>query len=363
MGILEKIEAIKAEMARTQRNKATERSFGVLKARLAKLVAELTDPAGGGSKGGGTGFDVRMAGDARVAQIGMPSVGKSSLLNKLTGTQAEAAAYEFTTLTCVPGRIQHNGATIQFLDLPGIIEGAAQGKGRGRQVIATAKTADLILMMLDATKDSKERRMLEAELEHVGLRLNTQPPDLTIKIKKGGGISFTTTVPLTHLDQQLVVSILHDARVFNADVLIRADCTVDEFIDVLIGNRRYVRCLYCYNKIDSISIEAVDALAREPNTVVISVESELNLDYLVERIWKELDLIRVYTKRKGELPDFSDGLILPRGTTVQQACMRIHKGLLDEFKYALVWGRSAKHTPQIVGLGHVLDDEDVIFIV
>jgi ribosome-interacting GTPase 1 len=65
---------------------------------------------------------------------GFPSVGKSSLLTLLTGTESEAAAYEFTTLTCIPGVIHYNDAKIQLLDLPGIIEGAAEGKGRGRQV-------------------------------------------------------------------------------------------------------------------------------------------------------------------------------------------------------------------------------------
>lgn len=75
------------------------------------------------------------SGDARVALIGFPSVGKSTLLNKLTNTHSEACAYEFTTLTCIPGKIEYNGANIQLLDLPGIIEGAAQGKGRGRQVM------------------------------------------------------------------------------------------------------------------------------------------------------------------------------------------------------------------------------------
>lgn len=52
----------------------------------------------------------------------------------LTGTHSEAASYEFTTLTCIPGIIQYNDTKIQLLDLPGIIEGASEGKGRGRQV-------------------------------------------------------------------------------------------------------------------------------------------------------------------------------------------------------------------------------------
>jgi small GTP-binding protein len=68
-------------------------------------------------------------------------VGKSSLLTELTGTNSEAAAYEFTTLTCIPGVIHYNDAKIQLLDLPGIIEGAAQGKGRGRQVRGTSQGA------------------------------------------------------------------------------------------------------------------------------------------------------------------------------------------------------------------------------
>ena len=66
--------------------------------------------------------------------VGFPSVGKSTLLTTLTGTRSEAAAYEFTTLTCIPGVIHYKDSKIQLLDLPGIIEGASEGKGRGRQV-------------------------------------------------------------------------------------------------------------------------------------------------------------------------------------------------------------------------------------
>ena len=130
MGIQDKIKEIEAEMARTQKNKATEYHLGQLKAKLAKLRTQLqTDSAA--SKGGpGDGFDVGRYGDSRVALIGFPSVGKSTLLSQLTGTDSEAAAYEFTTLTCIPGVIHYNDAKVQLLDLPGIIEGAAQGKVR-----------------------------------------------------------------------------------------------------------------------------------------------------------------------------------------------------------------------------------------
>ena len=64
--------------------------------------------------------------------IGFPSVGKSTMLSTLTDTKSEVAAYEFTTLTCIPGVVHYREAKIQLLDLPGIIEGASEGRGRGR---------------------------------------------------------------------------------------------------------------------------------------------------------------------------------------------------------------------------------------
>ena len=113
------------------------------------------------SKGGGEGFDVTKSGDTRIGLIGFPSVGKSTLLTKLTGTFSEVAAYEFTTLTCIPGVIHYKGAKIQLLDLPGIIEGAKDGKGRGRQIIGTARTCNMILIVLDAMKPVTHKRLIE----------------------------------------------------------------------------------------------------------------------------------------------------------------------------------------------------------
>ena len=127
-----KIAEIEVEMARTQKNKATEGHLGLLKAKMAKLKREIIDNAAKAAGGGGEGFDVSKSGDARVGLIGFPSVGKSTLLNKLTGTFSEVADYEFTTLTCIPGVYKYKGSKIQLLDLPGIIEGAKDGKGRGK---------------------------------------------------------------------------------------------------------------------------------------------------------------------------------------------------------------------------------------
>ncbi|KAH9912237.1 developmentally regulated GTP-binding protein, partial [Epithele typhae] len=338
---------------------ATEYHLGLLKAKLARYRAQLLEPTTK-SGGAGTGFDVQKSGDARVALIGFPSVGKSTLLSKCTHTQSESAAYEFTTLTAIPGVLEYEGARIQLLDLPGIVEGASQGRGRGRQVVATAKTADLILVMLDATKSEEQRRLLEIELDAVGIRLNKQKPDVVFKRKTTGGV-LNKTVPLTKTDERTIRSILASYKLHNCDVMIREDITTDEFIDVLIGIFNPVPCqLYVYNKVDAISLEQVDKLAREDHTVVISCELGLNLNYLIERIWDELGLVKVYTKKRGAHPDLEDPVCLRKGATVENVCNGIHRSLAANFRYAL--GKSSKFSPhaQKVSLHHQVADDDIV---
>lgn len=204
MALVQKIEDIEAEIARTQVNKATMSHLCQLRAKVAKYKREiLADPKGGGG-GPGEGFDVRATGDARVGFVGFPSVGKSTLLTSLTDVQSEAASYEFTTLTCIPGIKFWKGAKMQLLDLPGIIEGARDGKGRGRQVIAVARTCSCLIIVLDALKDIQQKKIIEKELEGVGIRLNKKPPEIKVEKKVSGGINYAATVRLTHLDEDSI---------------------------------------------------------------------------------------------------------------------------------------------------------------
>lgn len=353
-------------MARTQKNKATETHLGLLKSKLAKLKRELIDPPGQKSSGGGEGFDVKSSGDARVGMIGFPSVGKSTLLTKMTGQFSEAADYEFTTLTCIPGVYNYKGTKIQLLDLPGIIEGAKDGKGRGRQVIGVARTCTLILVVLDAMKPMTDKRIIERELEGFGIRLNKTPPMIKLKKKDKGGISITRAhgVEMTNMNEDTARAILHEYRVSNADVHFGNDATMDELIDVIEGNRKYVPCIYVLNKIDGITIEELDLLDQVQHYVPISAKDEWNLDELMDRIWEYLDLIRIYTKPKGQIPDYEAPVILPRGhCSVLEFCGKLHKTLAKEFASAKVWGTSAKHNPQRVGKDHLLADEDVVQII
>ena len=138
-------------------------------------------------------------------------------MSRITGQHSEAAAYEFTTLTTVPGQVLYNGAKIQMLDLPGIIQGAKDGKGRGRQVIAVAKTCHLIFIVLDVNKPLTDKRVIETELEGFGIRINKEPPNIYFKKKDKGGINITNTVPLTHIDKDVRNATISDEAMFWTD--------------------------------------------------------------------------------------------------------------------------------------------------
>lgn len=352
-------------MAKTQKNKATAKHLGLLKAKIAKLKRELINPTvAGGGGGAGVGFDVARTGVASVGFIGFPSVGKSSLMSKLTGTYSEAADYEFTTLTTVPGVLYHKGAKIQILDLPGIIQGAKDGKGRGRQVIAAARSTQLIFIVLDVLKPLTDKAIIEDELEGFGIRLNKSPPNITFKKKERGGLNITNTVPLTQIDYDEVRAVCNEYRINSADISFRCDASIDEFIDVIEGNRIYIPCIYVLNKIDQISIEELDMIYRIDHCVPISAKEGWNYDELLDTMWKYLDLVRVYTKPKGLQPDYSDPVVLKRNACgMEDFCNAIHKSITRQFKSAFVWGASVRHNPQKVGLGHQLEDEDVVTII
>ena len=198
MGVPEKIKAIEDEIGRTQLNKATEHHIGLLKAKIAKLKREQEAIQIKKSSKKSDGFSVRRTGDATVVFIGLPSVGKSTLLNKLTGSRSTVGAFQFTTLTVVPGIMKHRGAQIQLLDLPGIIKGASSGKGLGKRVLSVARSADLVLLVLDVFHPNDEKVLIK-ELDNIGIKLNQKPPNIIIEKSSSGGISIVKQVKMTKI--------------------------------------------------------------------------------------------------------------------------------------------------------------------
>lgn len=131
------------------------------------------------------------------------------------------------------------------------------------------------------------------------------------------------------LDPELVKSVLHEYKLTNCDLVIRCDATIDDVIDTIEGDRKYMPCLYALNKIDEITVEELDIIDKIPHYVPVCAYKEWNLDGLVEKCWEYLDLIRVYTKPKGQKPDYEQPVVVPRKkSTAADFCNRIHRNLL-----------------------------------
>jgi len=346
--LLQQIKQLEEEIKRTPYNKATEHHIGRLKAKLARLKEELEKER---RKSARQTISIKKEGDATVALVGFPSVGKSSLLNALTNAKSEVGDYDFTTKKPVPGIMEYKHATIQIIDMPGIVEGAASGRGRGREVLSAVRIADLIVIVADVFKlDSIE--IVKRELYEAGIRLDQKPPDVVIRRKDRGGVKISSTVPLG-LDERTIAEILKEYKIHNADVLIRENITMERLIDALNGNCVYIPSITVVNKIDIMDVDV--------NAIKVSATRGINLDLLKEEIYRKLRFIKVYLKPPGEKMS-EKPMILREGARIEDVCRKIHNDFVENFKYARVWGRSVKHEGQRVGLDHVLSDGDVVSI-
>jgi len=367
MGLEEEIREIEEEIAETPYNKSTEAHIGRLKAKLAEKKEELEQKQS--SSGGGPGYAVEKHGDATVALVGFPSVGKSTLLNALTNADSEIGAYDFTTLDVNPGMLQYRGANIQLLDVPGLIEGAADGRGGGQEVLSVVRTADLVVFLLSVFEiDHYER--LSGELYANGIRLDQEPPRVTVRKKHKDGISVNASVDLD-IDEQTIKGVLREQGYVNADVTIGEQIDIDCLVDGVVDNRVYLPSLVVVNKVDLIDRDYLGTVHEQlrahdidpDEAVYISAQQEKGLDALQERLWDELGLIRIYMDKPGRGVDREEPLVLREGDTVGDACEKLGGSFDERFRFARVSGPSAKHDDQQVGRDHELEDEDVLRIV
>lgn len=353
----DRIEQIKEEIRKTPYHKGTEHHIGRLRARLAILQDKLIEKSGGGSGGGG-GFGIKQFGDATVVLVGFPSVGKSSLTNALTSAHSKIAPYPFSTLTVVPGMMDYEGAQIQLLDVPGLISGAASGKGKGKQVLAVARGADLLIIMIEANH-LDQLVSIKKELEEAGVKLNRKKPNIVINKELKGGLKFKLSVVPTSVSRSQVEEIAKEFHVINAEITINDDISLDDVIDAFMGNRVYIPSITVVNKIDNLNIGELGVI-KEMGFLGISAEKKIGLEDLKEKVWRELKFIRVYLKTKDSEPDFAKPLILKSGQNVLNAAEKVSLELASEINKAKVWGKSAKFEGQLVSTNHILQDEDVL---
>tara|TARA_B100000315_G_C14587817_1_gene594056 strand:+ start:3133 stop:4230 length:1098 start_codon:yes stop_codon:yes gene_type:complete len=355
-----RIQELEEELRKTPYNKATQHHIGRIKARISRLKEEAKKRIK--KKTISTGFALRNSGDATLVIVGFPSVGKSTLLNKLTGSDSPVADYDFTTLNVIPGIMEYHGARIQVLDVPGLIKGASGGKGRGKEVLSVIRNSDIIAIIIDVF-NIHQLETLNNELYEAGVRLNQHPPKIKIEKRDGGGLNVTTSVQLSQINIETIKIVLIESRIHNANVVISEDVSIDQIIDAISGNRVYIPSILVLNKIDLVRNHYLSEVKKQlPNCIGISAVKGYNLDKLQSDIYLKLKFIRIFTKKPGKKPDLEKPIIMVNGSTVGDVCDRMHADFKKKIIYAKIWGRSVKHSGQMVGLDHKLKDKDVLAI-
>lgn len=354
----DQIKELEKELSTTKYNKRTQHHIGLVKAKIAALKERKEKRSRSVSKH--TGYSVRKTGDGTVALLGFPSVGKSTLLNGLTNADSAVGSYAFTTLTVVPGLMEYNHAKIQILDVPGILSGAAAGTGRGKEVLQVLRSSDMVIILIDVFHPEHYDVLLK-EIYDTGIRINQKKPDVKIKKTSRGGVRIGKTVKLDIKDET-ISAILKEFKISNADVLIRSRITEDQIIDIIRQNCIYIPSITVVNKADMADKKTVSEVMKKVNAdIAISAHKKENLGKLKKLIFDRLELMRVYCKEIGKKADLEEPLIIKRGSTIEDMCNKLHRDFVKRFRFARIWGRSAKFDGQILRkLKHELKDGDIV---
>jgi len=363
----DKLVALELMLSTIPKHKGTEKMQLQIKRNLSKLKKEVEkekELKKGGT--GGASFFVRKEGAAQVALAGLPNSGKSTILNKLTGRDVGIGDYAFTTVKPTPAMLQYKGIQIQLVDMPGLIEGVSLGKGMGGPLISAIRAVDAIMILVDLSVDPvKDLELILKELEAKGLRLNKKVPNIEIQKIPTGGIEIIGDNFLIECNSQDVKKILQEERVHNAIITIKEPVTLTDIFEVLDSSLEYKKAIIIGTKGDlpgsKEGLERLEKHVKNFKVFPISAINNVNLDILPSEIFSILGIIRVYTRSPGKEID-NAAMPMKIDSTALDAAKKVHKNLYKNFKFARVWGNSAKFDGQRVGPEHVLRDGDIIEI-
>jgi ribosome-interacting GTPase 1 len=301
--IPEKMAALEVMMAVMPHHKGTDK----LRADLNRRMSQLREQAEAAGKGRRTSlFSVVKQGAAQILLIGVPNVGKSSILAALTHATPHIGEYPYTTTAPEIGMMPYRDIQIQLIDLPPM-----GGDVRKLPFYNLLRTADALVLVADATAE----------------------PDVEVTI---------------------VLEELAEGKIYSP---------LDAGEELAIGSVRK-RVLIVLNKCDATdaaaAVERVGAAVRGLIRVVaVSTKERSGLDELQEELYRVADIIRVYTKVPGKKADLAAPFVLRAGSTVMDLAREIHRDFAEGLRFARIWG-SGKFEGQPVERDHVLLDGDII---
>ncbi len=302
----EKLDALQEMLATIPKHKGTEKMQADIKRRIAKIREQLEQARRTG-KGGGVSYHVEREGAAQVVLVGPPNTGKSSLLAALTNAAPVIAPYPLSTLKPVPGMMEYEDVQIQLVDLPPIAREFTEG-----WVYGLVRMADAVALCLDLANP----KWCE-EAEEVVALLESRH----VKLVAG---------PSRQVDWRLV-----------------------EKRTVAIGLKK-----------DLAEERVGEFLAwckRHYSGVAASTVSGDGLEAVRQALFRAAGIVRIYTKKPGQPPDFSKPYTIREGATVLDVVKEIHKDFVKRLRYVRLWG-SGRFQGQLVPLDHQVQDRDVVEI-
>jgi uncharacterized protein len=310
----ERLEHLREMLRVIPKHKGTDHLQADIKHRIKELSEELERPKKSGAHGGPP-LVIQPQGAAQIALLGPPNTGKSSLHARLTGSGAQAAPYPFTTQYPEPGMMPFEDIHFQLVDLPAI-----SPEHPVSWLAGALQTADACLLVVDLGDPACVER-----IETVRAILREKRVTLTDRWEPEGEAAEVDEDPFAlRLPAVLLTN--------KADLLADVETELRAFLE-LTGLRYSV--------------------------VAVSATTGRSLGEIGPLLFRQLRIVRVYTKVPGRPPDRNRPFTLRRGQTVDDVAWLVHKDLARSLKYARVWGKSG-FDGQHVGRDHPLADGDVV---
>lgn len=365
-----KIELMREFLALVPKHKGTSKLVANIKRRIAELEHELESSKARRKSGGRYGFAIPKEGAGQIVILGPPNVGKSSLLAAVTNAKPEISPIPFTTQKPTPGMLQYEDIQFQLVEAPAIVEGASEGRMNGTQVLGLARNADGLIIMLDLSENVlNQLSMILSELEKIGILVEKPEGEVEV-IRRGHSVGIQIIGGGTLIDCSLndVKDLLNSYRITSAMVKISGRVRLDDVENAIFSSNIYKPSIIIANKIDSPNAETNLTLlkkaleGRHIPIIPASCINNIGLEKIGEAIFKMLNIIRIYTKELFSKNPSEKPLVVKSGTCVIEVAKRIHSEMFRNFKYAKIWGPSAKYPGEKVGPNHLLMDGDIVEI-
>jgi len=366
--IPEKIRLMREFLALCPKHKGTSKLIMNVRRKIAALEEELERSRTRRKSSGRHLFSVPKEGAGQIVILGLTNVGRSSLLAALTNAKPEINPVPYTTRKPALGMLQYRDIQFQLVEAPALVEGSSEGRMDGPQILGLARNADGLLLVVDLSAEPVEQlRTLISELEAAGIRIERPEGEVKIVRQPGVGVKVVGSGRLVDCTVEDVRRLLMEYKVASALVKIRGKVTLEMIEDELFSSSVYKPSVILANKADvDGSDQKVKALIEEVGGTIpvipVSCVDGRGLEKVGETVFRMLGIIRVYSKEPSSKEPSEKPIVLEKDSKAIDVARKLHSKLYKKFRYARIWGPSAKYPGEKVGPEHTMMDGDVIEI-